>query len=75
MAGLVDPTKESFHAFRTHERDGPIHMLNLVRLREGAGSRMGATPQARKLMPHMGGKVTRSFPVLADALSGVARLS
>ena len=32
----VDPTRERFAAFRALESDGPIHMLNLVRLRERA---------------------------------------
>ncbi len=36
MTGYVDPTKETFAAFRALDRDGPIHMLNLVRLRERA---------------------------------------
>ena len=36
MTGYVDPTKEAFAAFRTQDRPGPIHMLNLIRLREGA---------------------------------------
>jgi uncharacterized protein (DUF1330 family) len=36
MAGYVDPTKETFAAFRANDRPGPIHMLNLVRLRERA---------------------------------------
>lgn len=34
--GYVDPTKEIFAAFRANDRPGPIHMLNLVRLREEA---------------------------------------
>jgi uncharacterized protein (DUF1330 family) len=34
--GHVDPTKEQFAAFRNLTRSGPIHMLNLVRLRERA---------------------------------------
>jgi len=34
--GFVDPTKESFAAFRANDRPGPIDMLNLVRLRERA---------------------------------------
>ncbi len=33
---FVDPTKESFAAFRADERPGPIDMLNLVRLRARA---------------------------------------
>ena len=36
MTGFIDPTKESFSAFRAADRQGPIHMLNLVRLRERA---------------------------------------
>ncbi len=36
MTGYVDPTKETFAAFRASDRAGPIHMLNLVRLREQA---------------------------------------
>lgn len=36
MAVFIDPTKETFAAFRAADREGPIHMLNLVRLRERA---------------------------------------
>jgi uncharacterized protein (DUF1330 family) len=36
MTGYIDPTKETFAAFRDSDRPGPIHMLNLVRLRERA---------------------------------------
>ena len=32
----IDPTKETFAAFRGQDRPGPIDMLNLVRLRERA---------------------------------------
>ncbi len=32
MTGNIDPTKETFAAFRENDREGPIHMLNLVRL-------------------------------------------
>jgi uncharacterized protein (DUF1330 family) len=31
MTGYIDPTKETFAAFRADDRPGPIHMLNLVR--------------------------------------------
>jgi uncharacterized protein (DUF1330 family) len=33
MTDYVDPTKETFAEFRANDRAGPIHMLNLVRLR------------------------------------------
>jgi len=36
MTGSIDPTKEAFAAFRENDRDGPIHMLNLVRVRKHA---------------------------------------
>ena len=36
MMQYVDPTKETFAAFRDNDRDGSIHMLNLVRFREKA---------------------------------------
>jgi uncharacterized protein (DUF1330 family) len=36
VTGYIDPTKETFAAFRAADREGPIHMLNLVRLRERA---------------------------------------
>ena len=39
----IDPTKEVFAQFRANERPGPIHMLNLVRLRAVA-----AYPDGRK---------------------------
>src|SRR5260370_33270962 len=34
--GHIDPTKEVFAQFRANDRPGPIHMLNLVRLRKQA---------------------------------------
>jgi uncharacterized protein (DUF1330 family) len=40
---FVDPTKERFAAFKDLPRDEPIHMLNLVRLRNKA-----AYPDGRK---------------------------
>jgi uncharacterized protein (DUF1330 family) len=36
MAEFVDPSKEQFAHFKSLEREGPIHMLNLVRLRAHA---------------------------------------
>jgi uncharacterized protein (DUF1330 family) len=32
----IDPTKEQFAQFKDLKREGPIHMLNLVRLRDRA---------------------------------------
>jgi uncharacterized protein (DUF1330 family) len=36
VTGYIDPTKETFAAFRVNDRAGAIHMLNLVRLRDKA---------------------------------------
>ncbi len=36
MSQAVNPTREQFDAFKALPRDTPIHMLNLIRLREKA---------------------------------------
>ena len=36
MSGHIDPTRETFGAFRRLPDESPVHMLNLVRLREAA---------------------------------------
>ena len=36
MTAYVDPTKETFAAFKEMTRAGPVHMLNLLRFRETA---------------------------------------
>lgn len=41
MAGHVDPTRESFDAFKALPRDEPVEMLNLIRLRERAAYKDG----------------------------------
>ena len=43
MTGYIDPTKEVFAQFRENDRAGPIHMLNLVRLRDRAAYPDGRT--------------------------------
>jgi uncharacterized protein (DUF1330 family) len=43
LMGHVDPTKETFASFRANDRCGPIHMLNLVRLRKQAAYPDGRT--------------------------------
>lgn len=40
--GYVDPTKEDFARFREMQRDGPLHMLNLLRFRDRAAYDDGA---------------------------------
>lgn len=36
MTFYVDPTRESFALFREMDREGPVHMLNLIKFRETA---------------------------------------
>ena len=36
MPGHVDPTREDFADFREMQREGPVHMLNLLRFHERA---------------------------------------
>jgi uncharacterized protein (DUF1330 family) len=43
MSGYIDPTKDVFAQFRADDREGPIHMLNLVRLLEHAAYPDGRT--------------------------------
>jgi uncharacterized protein (DUF1330 family) len=58
----IDPTKETFAAFRAGDRPGPIQMLNLVRLRERAlypDGREAAGAQAYALYGRESGPVFR----------------
>ena len=59
MTGHIDPTKETFAEFRSNDRVGPIHMLNLVRLNAWA-----KYPDGRK--------VTGYEPFLDGFLPGTA---
>lgn len=36
MTRYIDPTRETFAAFRDMDREGPVHMLNLLRFRDQA---------------------------------------
>lgn len=42
MNGNIDPTREQFSNMMKLDDDGPIHMLNLIRLREKAAYEDGA---------------------------------
>ncbi|HEY0105591.1 MAG TPA: DUF1330 domain-containing protein [Rhizomicrobium sp.] len=41
MTGAIDPSREQFDRFKSLPRDEPIHMLNLVRLRDVAAYPQG----------------------------------
>ena len=47
MTGHIDPERAQFEAFKALPRDTPIHMLNLVRVRERA-----AYPDGREATGH-----------------------
>jgi uncharacterized protein (DUF1330 family) len=55
MTGHIDPTKEVFARFRDSNRTGPIHMLNLVRLRDRAAYPDGRTASGAEAYAAYGG--------------------
>lgn len=48
MTGHIDPTRDTFGAFRRLPDTGPVHMLNLVRLRERAAYPDGRAASGRE---------------------------
>ena len=36
MSAYIDPSRETFAQFREMTREGPVHMLNLIKLRDRA---------------------------------------
>jgi hypothetical protein len=54
MTSHIDPTKETFAAFRAVERSGPIHMLNPVRYRERAAYLDGCDATGAEVMLGVG---------------------
>lgn len=62
VTGFIDPTKEQFADFRALQRSGPIHMLNLIRLRERAAypdGRNATGAEAYRAYAHESGPVFR----------------
>jgi uncharacterized protein (DUF1330 family) len=68
MAGHIDPTKQAFAEFRANDRQGPIHMLNLVRLHAqarypdlrqvtGAEAYAAYGRESRPVFTRLGGKI------------------
>ncbi len=68
MSAHIDPTKEVFAAFKANDRPGPIHMLNLVKLREQASYQDGRTAsgaeayaaygrESRPVFQRLGGRI------------------
>jgi hypothetical protein len=72
MAGYVDPTKEAFAAFRADDRPGPIHMLNLVKLRARAAYRTRARRPGPRPMRLTDGRASRFSRASGDRSSGAA---
>lgn len=61
MTGYIDPTRERFGQFRALADDGPIHMLNLIRLRDKAAYPNGHEASGREAYRDYG---RESGPVL-----------
>ena len=62
MTGHIDPTKDTFAAFRSSDRAGPIHMLNLVRFRDQAAYPDGRSGTGREAYAAYG---RDSYPVFS----------
>ena len=62
MSGHIDPTRERFAEFREIGRQGPIHMLNLIRLNERAAYPAGRAATGAEAYAAYG---RESGPVLA----------
>ena len=76
MTGSVDPSKEAFAAFRADDRPGPIHMLNLVKLRANAAypDRRGATgAEAIQLTGGRAGRFSRASAVRSSGAAPSSR--
>src|ERR1700737_3111265 len=73
MTGYVDPTKETFAAFRANDRPGPIHMLNLVRLRQRAAYPDGRAASGAEAYEAYGRESTPVFKRLGGAIVWRAR--
>jgi hypothetical protein len=68
MSGHIDPTKQSFAEFRANSRNGPIHILNLVRLHarahypdgrqaSGADAYAAYGRESRPVFERLGGRI------------------
>ena len=62
MTGFSSFSKETFAAFRADDRPGPVHMLNLIRLRDAAAYEDGRAASGRDAYETYG---RLSAPVLA----------
>ena len=62
MTDYVDPTKECFAQFRANDREGPVHMLNLVRFRDQAQYPDGRLATGSEAYANYG---RESFPVFS----------
>jgi hypothetical protein len=68
--GHIDPTKEVFAQFRDNDRVGPIHMLNLVRLRARAAYPDGRAATGAEAYAAYGRESGPVFNGSADGSSG-----
>jgi hypothetical protein len=69
MTGHIDPTEETFFAFRAKDRAGPIHMLDFVSAKRPL-TRTGGMQPVRRRMPSMDATAFPFSPGSAAALFG-----
>lgn len=70
---FVDPTKERFGAFKNLPQDEPIHMLNLVRLRDRAAYPDGREATGREAYQAYGRESGPVFRRLGGRLAWIGR--
>mgnify|MGYP002138379858 CR=1 FL=1 len=71
MSGHIDPTRERFGEFRRLPDEGPVHMLNLVRLREWAAYPDGRRVSGRDAYRAYARESGPLFQRLGDLLAGL----
>jgi hypothetical protein len=76
--GHVDPTREQFNRFKGLARGGPIHMLNLVRLRDHAvyeDGRQASGEEAYRAYARESGPVFRLEAIVRKRSVSIAQLA
>lgn len=61
MTNYINPTKDSFQRFRETRRSGPIHMLNLIKLRQIANYEDGTKATGAEAYATYGRETTPSL--------------
>ncbi|MEM6579453.1 MAG: DUF1330 domain-containing protein [Pseudomonadota bacterium] len=73
MTPYIDPTRERFAAFREIEREGPVHMLNLLRFRAQAAYEDGTEATGEEAYATYGQKSAPIFQRLGGRQIWIGR--